>query len=325
MINIILKNKTLIKIYKHSVKIFKFLNKHLYLLSILSFLSKARNSVYYKVISYILKLIIVINLVVTSGVFYAALDVQTPLLAVYDFYDKILSPYIDLLINKINNVSNINLEDSYVKSFRNNKELISSDLTNSTVDNTEPGFLERNKNYIAIAGAVFLLYFIFIIPGSTVDVKDLENYNLINKSLIHVKLAIKNLWNSYFGSNGNGGGSSADGTATELKNVASSSGSRSEITLGLGEQSYTKTNESISNSFNSNNSECFASGSSASSSGSTTPIVDQGSKGSTFPFSDTNSSTNIPVNNSSNYISNSGTNNLRSYLESSKNTQILDN
>lgn len=118
MINIILKNKTLIKIYKYSVTVFKFLNKHLYILSIISLIAKARKSIYYKVISWIIKIILAINLLISSGLFFMVADLYTPLTTVYNFYTDLLSPYIEIVKNKYNEFNNIysNVENKYLKS-----------------------------------------------------------------------------------------------------------------------------------------------------------------------------------------------------------------
>ena len=83
------------------MKIFKFLNKHLYILSIISFIAKARKSVYYKTISFILKIILAINLVITSGLFFSVVDLYTPLNTIYSFYNDFLGPYIEIFKNSL--------------------------------------------------------------------------------------------------------------------------------------------------------------------------------------------------------------------------------
>jgi hypothetical protein len=73
------------------------LNKHLYLLSIISLIAKLRKSVYYKVITWIIKIVLIINLTITSGLFFSVVDLSTPLNTIYLFYNDLLGPYIDIL------------------------------------------------------------------------------------------------------------------------------------------------------------------------------------------------------------------------------------
>jgi hypothetical protein len=194
MINIVLKNKKIIKFYKYSLNSFKFLNKHLYILSILSFISKSRKSIYYKIISYTIKLVIILNLVISSGLFYAAMDLQTPLTAIYSFYDTILSPYKDLLLEKYQNLMNLNVEDKVSNNFVNKKE--SKLLPSVEVENTDkPNNSLGIKDYIAFLALLFFVYFIFGVPGPSVDPRSIDNYNFITKSLINTKLMLNDIWN----------------------------------------------------------------------------------------------------------------------------------
>jgi hypothetical protein len=111
MINIVLKNKRLIKIYKYSLSIFKFLNKHLYILAIISFISKSRKSIYYKIISWSIKLIILINILVGTGFIIYFTDFVNPFDKTFSFYYDILKPYIDFIKRLWHDIININIED----------------------------------------------------------------------------------------------------------------------------------------------------------------------------------------------------------------------
>jgi hypothetical protein len=124
MINIVLRNKSLIKIYRISMKIFKFLNKHLYILSLLSLFTKARNSIYFRALSIIIKIFLLINLFITSGLFFTFVDLTTPLSLIYEFYDGILNPYKDLILDKYNSLFNINVEDKMVENYANKIEKV---------------------------------------------------------------------------------------------------------------------------------------------------------------------------------------------------------
>jgi len=69
------------------------MNKHLYILSILSFFKKTKDSFYYKFISYTIKLVILINLVISSGLFFSALDLQEPISALRALYFHFMIRY----------------------------------------------------------------------------------------------------------------------------------------------------------------------------------------------------------------------------------------
>jgi hypothetical protein len=204
MISIILKNKKLITFYKYSVKVFKFLNKHLYILSILSFLTKTRNSIFYKIISYTIKLVILINLFISSGLFYASIDLYTPFSNIYSFYDIILSPYLDLIKNKYDKIFDLDIS----KPGTTDKEILDSKLP--TLDESKPSNKEGIKNFLSVIAFLFLLWFVFGVPAPSIDPRELEHYNFINKALFQVKVLIKDLWNIWF-NNGGDSGSSGSG------------------------------------------------------------------------------------------------------------------
>jgi hypothetical protein len=203
MINIILKNRSLIKIYKYSLIIFKFLNKHLYILSILSILAKARKSNYYKIFSWIIKIILVLNLAVSSGLFFSVVDLYTPFTTIKLFYNDLLGPYLELLRSKTNELSNLysNVENKYVNnSIRINKELPSiSNLP--TIDNPIEieEKLEFNINLKTIAfysSIALFVYFFYFIPGASTPPTEIVQYNWFNQGLINVKVLAKDIWTS---------------------------------------------------------------------------------------------------------------------------------
>jgi hypothetical protein len=194
MINVILKNRSLIKLYKYSVTTFKFLNKHLYILSILSLIAKARKSVYYKVISWILKFIIVINLVLTSGLFYSLIDLQTPFNTIYSFYSDFLNPYLEIIKNKYQmvDISNINnsVENKYNNLINNNSQFNdANDLFENKESNKEEKIKSKTvTNIIFISGVAIFIYFAFFIPGGDTPPANLLEYNSLNQSLIKTKI-----------------------------------------------------------------------------------------------------------------------------------------
>ena len=52
---------------------------------------------------------------------------------------------------------------------------------------------------------LFLLYFIFGILGPSVDPREIDNYNLINKALINVKWMLREIWDGFKGRFSGGG------------------------------------------------------------------------------------------------------------------------
>jgi hypothetical protein len=182
MINIILKNKSLIKLYKYSLATFKFMNKHLYILSILAFIARARKSVYYKLISWLLKIVTAINLLITSGIFFSIVDMSTPLDAIYNFYNDLLGPYIKYMKAKINEMFNLfnNIEKKYVSDTIINRNtfpskdlpLLDNPITSQLLDNSNEleetiEFRFNYKQLFFYSGLAFFVYFIYFIPGAS--------------------------------------------------------------------------------------------------------------------------------------------------------------
>lgn len=91
----------------------------MFILSILSIFRKSRNSIYYKVISYTIKLIIEINLVWTSGLFFSLVDLSTPIDSILSLYSDLLNPYIEVLKSKVRSIYNVlsNLDDSILSKY----------------------------------------------------------------------------------------------------------------------------------------------------------------------------------------------------------------
>jgi len=80
------KCKTLIKIYKFLLLIIDYLNKHLHLNIIFNSFLKFINSKIFKVLRFLIKIIILINLLISFGFFFKVLELQTPLSIVSSIY-----------------------------------------------------------------------------------------------------------------------------------------------------------------------------------------------------------------------------------------------
>lgn len=215
MINIILKNKTLIKLYKYSLIVFKFMNKHLYILSILSLIARARKSIYYKIITWTIKLILALNLVISSGLFFSVIDLVTPFDVVYKFYNDLLTPYIVKLKAKLSEAFGIfnQIKKTYITE---NNSIDTTHLPSATQPLLELDIIENNeeieqievkfnyKTMFFITTVGLLIYIIYFIPGGSTPPSNLLEYNSLNQSLIHFKVSVNkqfNILNWIFGDN----------------------------------------------------------------------------------------------------------------------------
>ena len=183
------------------------MNKHLYILSIISLIAKARKSIYYKIISWILKLILAINLLVTSGLFFSIVDLSTPLEGIYNFYSDMLGPYIKYLKLKLSEMFDMfnHLEKKYVTESTLNK--YNSPVTNLPVQTIDYPVNSLNKlndlvedeielklnirSILFYTSVGLILYTIYWLPGVGVfPPADILEYNFFNQSLINGKVYI---------------------------------------------------------------------------------------------------------------------------------------
>ena len=204
-------NKKLLIIIK---KMYQFLNKHFYILPILSLLSKIRISKYYKITSWLIKLIIFINIIIGTGIIVYFTDFVNPFSIYYDF----LKPYIDLIKQYFKNL--INLEDTISSNIKDSK-IIKNQIKEGIKEGVKEAFgeiLDEMKDElnesdkaksnlltsVAVFGTtLFVFYLLFILPGSELSPLELSNYNWINQSLIEFKLNVINLFSKNPGPSGN--------------------------------------------------------------------------------------------------------------------------
>nr|AQU12789.1 hypothetical protein [Thelephora ganbajun] len=230
---LILKNKTLIKFYKYSVNVFKFLNKYLYIISILSLLnsiySKFRENKFYKTIYWTINFIFISTLIVSTGFILYFTDFTSPINLTFSIYLDLFKPYIDFLktlwndlINLYNNLINISVEDSIASNVKDSIN-IKNQLKEGIKEGVKEGFKEAVdellnelndkieneaksdllKKTALFTSLLFFGYFLFIFPGSSIDPEALTQYNWINQSLIEFKLSVKDLILYYFSNPGN--------------------------------------------------------------------------------------------------------------------------
>jgi hypothetical protein len=222
MLTFIIKNKTIINIYKYSVNVFKFINKYLYLLSIISFLASLYSTIkqnkFYKILSTVFKLIIIINIIVGTGFILYFTDYADPF--TFSFYYEIFNSYIDFLKNTWNEFMNYSIEDSIIKNIKSTDLDLKNEIKEGVKQGVKEAFDEiitemSEKNtpdntyllkQFALASSVLLFsYFFFVLPGASISPEDLSQYNWMNQSLIEFKITVKNFIVNLFSNPSNPG------------------------------------------------------------------------------------------------------------------------
>ena len=67
MLKFLLNNKNLFKIFKYGKNGVAYLNKHFFLISILAWISGFRKTSYYKVLSFLVQIGVLLNLLIAGG------------------------------------------------------------------------------------------------------------------------------------------------------------------------------------------------------------------------------------------------------------------
>lgn len=108
---------TLLKLVIFGKRMFQFLNKHFYILPLFSILAKVRNNKIFKFSSWMIKIIILVNLILGTGFILYFTDFLHPLNSLYSIYFDMFKPYIELLKTFWNDLINFDnvIEDSYIK------------------------------------------------------------------------------------------------------------------------------------------------------------------------------------------------------------------
>lgn len=194
-------------------KIFTILNKHFYILPLLSLLSKLRNNKIFQIMNWIIKLFIFINIILSVGYFIYFTDFVSSFNSIYSIYYDILEYYIELMKNIFQKIINFGPGDQASNNstlIKNELESILKDSTSNIRNDVREGMreaidealnkmqvdeLNSNSNllkYIALTSSlIFGIYIIFILPGSSITPESLNEYNWVNQSLIDLKINIK--------------------------------------------------------------------------------------------------------------------------------------
>lgn len=190
--------------------IFTILNKYFYILPILSILSNIRKTKIFVTINNFIKLIILINIILGVSLILYFTDFSSSLNTTYSIYADLLEPYIELIkhsLNKLiqffNNLFNLEGSDSLKNELKSvlteSTSQIKSELKSEMIDvldQMREDDIQVIDNLLKtlgiVSGVVFLIYFIFVLPGS-IEPNDLAQYNWLNQSLINIKLSIIDL------------------------------------------------------------------------------------------------------------------------------------
>lgn len=208
----------MLKIMHKLNKYFTILNKYLFILPIVSLiidiLSKVKTAPIFKVLKTFIKILIYINIILGVGLIVYFTDFTTPLNTTYSLYLDLLDPYIEIisnfytkLINYFKDLININYNfpkvsdtDSIQSQVKDGIKSGIKEALDEVMNDIEADSQYQTHYYykqIAIFGStLFLCYFIFILPGSTITPEELTQYNWLNQGLIDIKLSIINLFNA---------------------------------------------------------------------------------------------------------------------------------
>jgi hypothetical protein len=232
---------TLLNLFMFLKRMYEFLNKHLYIVLIISTLASYTNTRFYKSFIWLVKMFVLANIIFGVGyIIYFSVAEHSFTLGL-QFYQDLISNYFSHLTNFWNDLMNIDIEDNIIKNSFNNssKDAINqikeelnvtfkagikegiTEAVNEAMDRLEEIEADTRtntiKNIAFVGGILFLSYFVFVLPNDATP-ELLSNYNWFNQSLIGLKA---NLLDLIFGNNRGGGGnapsdlvrSTSDGTS----------------------------------------------------------------------------------------------------------------
>lgn len=186
----------------------------MYILSIISLISKFRKTNTYKLVNWIIKIILALNIIFVSGLFVTLIDFETPFDTVYNLYMDLLSPYIEiikakfnLLLKIINSVDEMSDKPFDMQPFELlNKQYRSNPLPidNNPIDVVSDDISFTFADIAFYAGIGFFAYFFLYLPGlNNVSPTELAQYSYLNQALIEIKMGAKDIIiNLLFGNSG---------------------------------------------------------------------------------------------------------------------------
>jgi hypothetical protein len=219
---------TLLNIFLFLKKMWEFINKHFYVVLILTTITKYTNTKFYQSFVWIIKVFVLANIIFGVGyIIYFSVAEHSFILGI-QFYQDLITNYFNSLFDTLNNFWNdlihIDLEDKVINHSSNNKDAIAqikqelnvsikqgiregiNEAVNEALDRLEDIEAESKsnmyKNIAFVGGILFLGYFCFVIPNDA-SPEVLSQFNWFNQSLIEVK---SNILDLIFGNNRGGGG-----------------------------------------------------------------------------------------------------------------------
>jgi hypothetical protein len=106
---------TILNILLFLKRVWLFINKHFYILLIISTVTKYTNNKFYKYISWLVKIFVFTNIIFGVGyIIYFSVE-QHSFMNGVSIYKDLISNYIDYIINLWNDLINIDVEESIIK------------------------------------------------------------------------------------------------------------------------------------------------------------------------------------------------------------------
>ena len=195
------------------------LNKYIYIIPIISaiinLLSRFYNNKVFSMLKFVIQLLTTLTILLSVGAVIYFIDLSTPIHQTFSIYKDLLEPYMELIKGIwdkiVNYFSNLIQSESQIKSDIESivkettsqikgevktgmREAIQEALNEMPEDNNSTPYLK----YLAlISSGLFFIYFLFVLPGTSITTEEFLNYHWINQSLIEFKITIKDLIIAY--------------------------------------------------------------------------------------------------------------------------------
>jgi len=248
-----IKNNLIIKIYKYSIKIINLLNTYLLPLITIKYLLLS-NNILYKYLKWTIRIIVVLSILLgTVYLIYFTLPVLpvlqlpesilNPLNQLLSFYKSLLMPYIESITKLWNDLINLSVEEMIIDQITDTNNLnntikaqilLKEGIKEGIKEALDEIFeLEENKSnnlkqLALISSVAFFGYFLFYLPNNP---ESLLQYNLINQSLIEIKIVIKDLLLNFLPSLGGNSGTLPAADASPISPIISPISDTGTVTL----------------------------------------------------------------------------------------------
>jgi len=214
---------SLLKIILLLKRVFEFLNKHFYIILIISTLTKYTNNRFSRAIRWLVKLFVFASIIFGVGyiVYFSASEHSIHI--GFSLYRDLISNYIDTLINFWKDLMKFSVEETLTSNIRETNKIKNEirvavtegirDGIHEAIEDLKDQLHEESlnnsnllKNIAFVTGITILGYFFLGLPGPPISPDDLAQYNWFNQSLIDIKINIYN----YFCNTPKGGGIGPD-------------------------------------------------------------------------------------------------------------------